>query len=79
MNATQVAHGLGPSSPGAARRGALVTACAMAVTGVGLLLHAALAGARFERVVLALALAAGAALIGLLVLTPSLSVTRHDH
>jgi hypothetical protein len=78
MNATQVARGRGPSSSDAARRGAVVVACGMAVTGLGLLLHAALAGARFELVVLALGFAAGAALIGLLVLTPGLSVTRQD-
>ena len=58
---------------------ALVATCVMAVAGAGLLLHAVVSGARFELVVLALALAAGAALIGLLALTPGLSVTRDDN
>ena len=50
----------------------------MAIAGAGLLLQAVVSDARFELVVLALGLAAGAAVIGLLVLTPGLSVTRDD-
>ena len=78
MNATQVPPGRSSTAAGSTRRVALVATCVMAVTGAGLLLHALVSGARFELVVLALALGAGAALIGLLVLTPGLSVTRDD-
>jgi K+ transporter len=50
----------------------------MAVAGAGLLLQALVSDARFELVVLALGLVAGAAVIGLLVLTPGLSVTSDE-
>ena len=78
MNATHARPGCSSTAAGSARRVALVATCFMAVAGAGLLLHAVVSGARFELVVLALALAAGAALIGLLALTPGLSVTRDD-
>ena len=78
MNATDVSTERGSTNPRSTRRLALVAAWVMAVTGAGLLLHALLSGARFELVVLALGLAAGAAVIGLLALTPGLSVTSDD-
>jgi hypothetical protein len=78
MNATDVSPERGSTAPGSTRRLALVAAWVMAVAGAGLLLQALVSGARFELVVLALGLAAGAALIGLLVLIPGLSVTRDD-
>jgi len=78
MNVTQV-NGGAPVRPSTARRVALVAATSMAVAGGGLLVHAALAGARFETVVAALGFAAGAALVGLLALSPGgLSVIRDD-
>ncbi|HEY5886829.1 MAG TPA: hypothetical protein VIT24_03825 [Acidimicrobiales bacterium] len=79
MNATQVTPGRGSPAAGSTRRIAFVTTCVLAVGGAGLLLHAVVSGARFELVVLALALVAGAALIGLLALTPGLSVTGDDN
>lgn len=78
MNAAHVTPAPSSTAAGSTRRFAFVAICVMAVAGAGLLLHAVVSGARFELVVLALALAAGAALIGLLVLTPGLSVTRDD-
>ncbi|MET0883109.1 MAG: hypothetical protein ABWZ13_03075 [Acidimicrobiales bacterium] len=78
MNATRVSPEQGSTDPRSTRRLALLVAWVMAVAGAGLLLQALVSGARFELVVLALGLAAGAALIGLLVLTPGLSVTRED-
>lgn len=51
----------------------------MAGAGVGLLAHAAVTGPRFEQIVAALGLAAGAAVVGLLVLGHGgLTVTRDD-
>ena len=79
MNATHVTRRPSRTAAGSTRRFALVAIGVMAVAGAGLLLHALVSGARFELVVLALALAAGAALIGVLVLPPpGLSVTRDD-
>jgi hypothetical protein len=78
MKATRVSPEQGSTDPRSTRRFALVAAWVMAVAGAGLLLQALVSGARFELVVLALGLAAGAALIGLLVLTPGLSVIRDD-
>ena len=78
MNVTQVTDGGAPAL--ATRRVAIIAVTAMAVAGVGLLVHAALYGARFEMIVAALCLAAGAALVGVLVLTPGgrLAVVRDD-
>jgi hypothetical protein len=78
MNATHVSPEQGSTNPRSNGRLALVAAWVMAVAGAGLLLQALVFGARFELMVLALGLAAGTALIGLLVLTPGLSVTRDD-
>ena len=78
MNATHVSPERGPTDPRPTRRVALVAAWVMAVAGAGLLLQALVSDARFEMVVLALGLVAGAALIGLLVLTPGLSVTSDE-
>ena len=59
---------------------AAIAVTAMAVAGAGLLVHAAVYGARFEMIVAAFGLAAGAALVGILVLTPGgrLSIVRDD-
>lgn len=80
MNVTQVTDGSAPALAPATRRVALIAVTAMAVAGFGLLVHAALYGARFEMIVAALALAAGAALVGVLVLTPGgrLSIVGDD-
>ena len=80
MNVTQVTDGSAPVASSASHRLALAMVAVMAVAGVGLLVHAALVGARFELIVTALGLAAGAALVGILVLTPGgrLSIVRDD-
>ena len=80
MNVTQVTDGGAPVASSRSHRVALVAVAVMALGGAGLLVHAAVAGARFELVVAALALGAGAALVGVLVLTPGgrLSVVRDD-
>lgn len=78
MNATHAPRERGSTDPGSTRRVALVAAWVMAVAGAGLLLQALVSDARFELVVLALGLVAGAAVIGLLVLTPGLSVTSDE-
>lgn len=70
MNVTQVTDGGGPVASSLSHRVAVVLVLGMALAAAGLLVHAAVAGARFELVVAALALAAAAALIGILVLTP---------
>ena len=49
-----------------ARRTALCVAFALAMAGLGLLVHALVNGARLELLLVSLGLAAGAALIGLL-------------
>lgn len=79
MNVTQVTDGAPALAP-ATRRVAIVVVTAMAVAGAGLLVHAAVYGARFEMIGAALGLAAGAALVGVLVLTPGgrLSIVRDD-
>lgn len=76
MNVTQVTDGSAPAT----RRVAAIAVTAMAVAGAGLLVHAAVYGARFEMIVAALGLAAGAALVGVLVLTPGgrLSIVGDD-
>ena len=80
MNGTQVTDGNAPFAAPPPHRLALVAVAVMALGGAGLLVHAAVAGARFELIVAALALGAGAALVGVLVLTPGgrLSVVRDD-
>ncbi len=60
------------------RRAGLLLALGLAVAGTGLLVHAAFAEARLELVLVALGLAAAAALVGLLVVTPSGLVVRRD-
>jgi K+ transporter len=78
MNATHAPRERGSTDPRSTGRVALVAAWVMAVAGAGLLLQALVSDARFELVVLAFGLVAGAALIGLLVLTPGLSVTSDE-
>jgi len=80
MNVTQVTDESAPVAPPSSHRVALAIVGAMTVAAAGLLVHAALAGARFEMVVAALGLGAGAALVGILVLTPGgrLSIVRAD-
>jgi len=80
MNVTQVTDGGTPAASPVAHRVALVVVAAMALAGGGLLVHAAVVGARFEIIVAALALGAAAGLIGVLVLTPGgrLSVVRDE-
>ena len=70
MNVTRVTDGGAPVAASLSHRVALVLVAAMALAAAGLLIHAVIAGARFELVVAALALGAAAALIGVLVLTP---------
>lgn len=80
MNVTQVTDGNVPVTSSPSHRLALAAVAVMALGGAGLLVHAAVAGARFELIVAALALGAGAALVGVLVLTPGgrLSVVHDD-
>jgi hypothetical protein len=80
MNVTQVTDRGGPPTSSATRRFAVVAVTMMAAAGAGLLVHAAVAGARFEMIVAALGLGAGAALVGVLVLTPGgrLSIVPDD-
>ena len=80
MNVTQVTDGNAPVASPPSHRLALVAVAVMALGGAGLLVHAAVAGARFELIVAALALGAAAALVGVLVLTPGgrLAVVSDD-
>ena len=57
-----------------ARRAARYVAFALAMAGLGLVVHAMVNGARLELLLVSLGLAAGAALIGLLAYTPGGSV-----
>jgi len=80
MNATQVTDGDAPVASPSSHRVALVMVAAMTVAAAGLLVHAAVAGARFEMIVAALGLGTGAALVGILVLTPGgrLAIVRDE-
>jgi hypothetical protein len=80
MNVTQVTDGSTPVASSLSHRVALVLVALMAVTAGGLLVHAAVAGARFELILAALALGTAAALVGILALTPGgrLSIVRDD-
>jgi hypothetical protein len=80
MNVTQVTDGSAPALAPATRRIAVIAVTALAAAGAGLLVHATVYGARFELIGAVFGLAAGAALVGVLVLTPGgrLSIVRDD-
>jgi hypothetical protein len=60
--------------PSRARRAALYVALALAMAGLGVLIHALINGPRLELLLVSLGLATGAALIGLLAQTPGANV-----